>query len=435
MATSDTPLGRRAFLTTAASAGAYAAFGGFTNAFDRWPLIPGDSMPTWPPQGRPFEIVVLGDSIMWGQGLSDDPAKNQKFIFKVQRFVTEKLPGTEVHLHNFAHSGARILADDAEDSKPADHGEIPNDFPSITWQLYRAVAELRGGVQRRYVPQIHSIAGPESVGLVLLDGGINDLSTLTILNPSPMILTNPLDPESGAEWIRRETRRLSLARMQGLLPKVLTVFPNAKIVVTNYFRIASDQTEPVWLWELLRVWKIIDETMEFSHDWMMKKLAAQSAAFHDEYTRGLRRIVAEARPLEMVASAASSKPVQMGAARRNLDLTRAHPRRVALAEIPFGPENSYAAPDTHLFYLNEPDPAGSARKPACLAKYGVLNPLCTMAAGGHPNLKGAEVYANAIIAALKQLVPEWAAASKTDVPASALPIAPQVVPRRPVRRP
>lgn len=427
MTRSTKALGRRDFLATAASASACAALGSLSNVFDRWPLLPGESPPSWPPQGRPFEIVALGDSIMWGQGLSDDPARNQKFTFKVQRFVQEKLPGTEVHLHNFAHSGAQILADDDKDATPADHGEIPNYFPSITWQLDRAVAELRGGVQRRYVPQMHSIVEPESVGLVLLDGGINDLGTKKILTPDPTILTTPTDPTSGAEWIRRATRTQCVDRMKVLLARVLTTFPSARVVVTNYYAIASDRSDPVYLWELLRVWGIIGDAMEFSQSWMMKKLAAQSAAFHDEYTRGVRAVVAEARPTGRVASATRSTPLPMGAARRNLGLTSAQPRRVALAEVPFGPENSYAAPDTHLFYLNEPDPAASVRKPACLDKYGVLNPLCAMAAGGHPNLEGANVYATAILSALKQLVPEWQTPSKTDVRTRVQPVAPRTV--------
>jgi hypothetical protein len=422
----DAPLDRRAFLSTAAGGGAYAALGGLgvTNLFKRWPLESGSA--------RPFEIVVIGDSIMFGQGLSDDPAKNQKFTFKMQKFVQEKLPGTEVHLHNFAHSGAQILADVEEDAKPADHGEIPNNFPSITWQLGRAVTELSGGVQRRYVPNVHPMIGGESVDLVLVDGGINDFGTKKFLDPT--IALNPFDHTSGVEWVRKITREQCIARMQTLLPKVMTAFPNAKIVVTNYFQIVSDQSDPVYLFELLRFWDIIGEAMELTQSFVMKKLTAQSMAFHDELTRGLRTVVAEARPLQVVASAASTKVVQSGA-QGGLTLGTPTPRRVALAEVKFGPENAYAAPDTHLFYLNEPDPAASVRKPVCLAKYGVLNPNCAMAASGHPNLKGAQVYADAIIASLKQLFPEWGT-SKTDV-RTAQPIAlPGVRPiRPPARRP
>ena len=417
--TRNDALGRRAFLASAAGAGASMAFGNFSRLFDGLALGDGSITGAWP-QARTFEIVALGDSIMWGQGLSDDPAKNQKFTFKVQRFVQQMLPGTEVHLHNFAHSGAQILANENEDARPADYGEIPNYFPSINWQLGRAVAELTGREQRRrYVPPTHPATSPQSVGLVLLDGGINDLGTKKLLTPDPTILENPLDPASGAEWIRRATREQCVDRMRRLLSRVLTTFPNARVVITNYYPVASKKSDPVYLWELLRVWEVIGPALEFSQEWMMQKLAAQSHAFHDELTKGLRAVVADAPPLEVVAKGAS--PDRSGTdARIELSARTALPRRVALADVGFGAANAYAAPETNLFYLNEPDPAASARRAACMERYGVLNPMCTLAAGGHPNVKGAMIYAAAIIDALKGLFPEWSA-SRIDPRTRALP--------------
>ena len=366
---------RREFLKAASTGSAYVALGGATDLLSLAP-------------GRAFEIVALGDSIMWGQGLSDDPSKQQKFTHKVQRFIEEKMPDTEVHLHNFAHSGAQILAHEERDAEPPTHGEIPNNFPSITSQLGSAVRELGAGVPRRYVSRLHSPAPSESVGLVLLDGGINDLGTKKILTP---------DPTVGAAWVREHTRKQTVARMQKLLSIALTNFPNAKIVVTNYYQIVSEHSDPVYLWELLRVWDIIGPGLEVSQEWLLDKLARQSYAFHDESTKGFREAVANARPPQGVAS------------------RRAEPPRVALAEIPFGPRNAYAAPDSLLFYLNEPDPAMGLRRQVCMDRYGVLNPSCTLAAGGHPNIRGAEIYANAIIKALQQLFPDWSTRPKLDV--------------------
>lgn len=428
----DEPLDRRSFLTAIAGAGAFASANGFTGVLERWPLLPGAPAPTWPPQGRAFEIVVIGDSIMWGQGLSDNPAHNQKFTYKVQRFIEQQIPGTEVHVHNFAHSGAQILADADEDAKPATHGEIPNYFPSINWQLARAVSEL-GGTKRQYLPRMHALVAPESVGLVLMDGGINDLGTKKILTLDPTILSNPLDPASGTGWVRKATREQCVDRMRSLLPKVLTTFPNAKVVVTNYYQIVSPQSDPVLLWELLKVWDIIGDELAFAMDWAMKQLTAQSFAFHDEITKGLREVVPNARPLA-IASRAGGFRLQ-GESRTSRDVV-APVRRAAFAEIPFGPRNAYAAPDTNLFILNEPDPAASVRKARCLERYGVLNPNCALAAGGHPNVKGAEIYADTIIAALRQLVPEWSTATpKVDPTTTRLPVAPQPAKRPPVRRP
>jgi hypothetical protein len=298
-------------------------------------------------------------------------------------------------LHNFAHSGAQILANAGEDAKPATYGEIPNYFPSINWQLGRAVSEL-GGQQRQYVPKMHPIVAPESVALVLMDGGINDIGTKKILTP---------DPTLGADWVRKWTREQSVERMRSLLPRVLTTFPNAKVVVTNYYQIVSPQSEPKLLWELLKFWDIVGDELGFTLELLMNKLTAQSFAFHDEITKGLRVVVPSARPLDVAVKAGSLR--LQGGGRTSRDMT-APPRRAAFAEIPFGPKNAYGAPDTNLFILNEPDPAASVRKAECREHYnGVLNPNCALAAGGHPNIRGAGIYADAIIAALRELVPEW----------------------------
>jgi len=269
------------------------------------------------------------------------------------------------------------------------------------------VSEL-AGEPREYLPHKHAAVAPESVALVLMDGGINDLGTKKILTLDPTILSSPLDPTSGAGWVRKATREQCVERMRSLLPKVLTTFPNAKVVVTNYYQIVSQHSDPVLLWELLKVWDVIGDELAFTLDWTMKQLTAQSSAFHDELTKGLREVVPNARPLE-VASRTRSLKLQ-GGGRTSPDVI-APVRRTEFAEIPFGTRNAYAAPETNLFILNEPDPAANVRKAKCLERYGVLNPNCALAAGGHPNVKGAEIYADTIIAALKRLVPEWATAT------------------------
>jgi hypothetical protein len=335
--------------------------------------------------GRAFEMVVFGDSIMWGQGLDDE----QKFTYKVQKWLEQRLPGTTVHRHVFAHSGARIEPDEGQDAKPPTHGEVPNHFPSISAQISLARTWLKE----------HELLDPAAVALVLMDGGINDFGTKVILTP---------DPTRGRAWVREQTRHLCVDRMKWLLPHVLTAFPNAKVAVTNYFQIVSDQSDMVYLWELLRKWEIIGPTVNAISEPLRRKFAAQSLAFHEESTKGFREAVAEARPLEVTASpataAARDKTIRQ---LEQLQDRRLELSRVALAEIPFGPRNSYGAPDTFLFYLNEPDPAASDRKPACVALNKAWDVNCLLAAAGHPNVKGDQVYADAIIKTLARWVPEW----------------------------
>ena len=389
-------LDRREFVRRAAG----AAFAGF--------LLPHELLP-WPwltgTQGRPFEILVLGDSIMWGQGLKEE----QKFSSRVEQWIRGRLPGIEVHRHVFAHSGAQIKADPAEDAKPATHGEVPNRYPSITAQLASA--------QNAALP-VHAPLDPRTISLVLLDGGINDFGSKKILSP---------DPTVGRAWVREHTRKLCVDRMKGLLPQVATAFPNAKIVITNYFQIVSEKSDMAYVWELLRFWDIIGGTTNAMSELLRTKMSDQALAFHEESTSGLREAVLEANR-QLVATDKSSAPVRVAA---QVDLASRSAGRVAFAEIPFGPQHAYGAPQTFLFYLNEPDPAAAVRKPICQEQVPNASPEfpnCLLAAAGHPNVQGARAYADAIIGVLGRWLPEWQAT---------FGVAPPKVERNPVllRRP
>ena len=372
-------LDRRAFLRRAAAA---AALGGFLSPNDLADLLA--KHPIVNGQGRPFEMLVLGDSIMWGQGLKDE----QKFSYHVEQWVRGQLPGVEVHRHVLAHSGARIKADAVEDAKPPTHGEVPNHFPSITAQLATA--------QTAAYP-LHAPLDPRSVALVLLDGGINDFGTKVILNP---------DPTVGRAWVREHTRKKCVDRMKELLPAVAMAFPNAKVVITNYFQIVSEKSDMVYVWELLRFWDVVGGGINAMSDPLRQKMSDQSLAFHEESTQGFQEAVSETTR-QLVASSKSAPPRNVVV---NVELPARVPSRVALADVQFGPRNAYGAPETFLFHINEPDPAASVRKPVCMSQVPNGSPAlpnCLLAATGHPNIQGARRYANAIIAVLGRWVSEW----------------------------
>ncbi|MDQ4079194.1 MAG: SGNH/GDSL hydrolase family protein [Gemmatimonadota bacterium] len=326
-----------------------------------------------------FDMIVLGDSIMWGQGLKDE----QKFSYRVEQWVRDQLPGVHVRRHVLAHSGARIKADAAEDAKPPKHGEVPWRYPSITAQLERA----------------KTIVDPASVSLILLDGGINDFGSKVIVNP---------DPTVDADWVRRVTREKTVDRMKGLLPKVADAFPNAKVVLTNYFLIVSRKSELVILWELLRAWELIEPPKT---EWVRDKMAAHALAFHEESTAGFREAVREVTQ-KLLATNNTKTTLPRRNVAMNVERLALPPSRVALADVGFGPEHAYGAPQTRLFYVNEPDPAASVRKPMCVAQLPDGSPEfanCLIAASGHPNVAGARAYADAIIGVAQRWLPEWQA--------------------------
>lgn len=409
----DNPGGhdRREFLkqATMGALGGYLGLGGASAIFASPSHAGGVAF--MPSQGRPFEMLVLGDSIMWGQGLKD----HQKFSFHVEQWLRTRLPGVPVHRHVFAHSGARIRPNSVKDAEKPTHGEVPNHFPSICAQLDAAKNPMTFALLKNSYGEhrsgatsisIHPPLNPESVALVLLDGGINDFGSKTILN---------LDPTIGRAWVRRETRKHCVDRMNGLLPDVAAAFPNAKIVITNYFQIVSEQSDMKYVYELIRIWDIVGPAINWSSKKLREKFSDQSLAFHEESTAGFREAVREVTG-QLLATA---KPVPVGTVATSVESILQRPSRVALAEIPFGPENAYGAPQTLLFYVNEPDPAASVRKPKCQQQVPNVSPElpnCLLAAAGHPNIEGAKVYGTAISGVLERWLPEWQAAFAITTP-------------------
>jgi len=67
-----------------------------------------------------FWLVVLGDSITWGQGLLE----GEKFSTRVERWLSAELARL-VEKEVFAHSRAVIAPDEVEDAKPPKPGEVP----------------------------------------------------------------------------------------------------------------------------------------------------------------------------------------------------------------------------------------------------------------------------------------------------------------------
>src|SRR5690348_17791621 len=76
-----------------------------------------------------FNVVVLGDSVMWGQGLFD----NQK----IHTLVAAELAQHGIVVRHIfkAHSGAVIGEPDVRTNKPPIDGEVPVGEPTVFEQI------------------------------------------------------------------------------------------------------------------------------------------------------------------------------------------------------------------------------------------------------------------------------------------------------------
>ena len=324
---------------------------------------------------RQFNIIVLGDSAAWGQGLAD----SEKYSMLLRSALQARL-NRPVAIRNYAHSGAIIEANPTEDAKGYTVGrEVPVDYPSITGQIELAKADLASD----------RISNAE-VDLVLLDGGINDVNLKVILGVS-LLPASSFYPGV----IESETQKKCVDRMRGLLPMVATAFPTARIAVIGYWPIISVQSN-------------------------LADIAAFVCAIGAVTTGGpgaigcLTTLLTMGLPLRdslIVQSTAFYRTSATGLSNLVGEFNRKEPGRFAFVDPSFRDDNAYAAPSSFLFrmdLLNPPDAAKNGRAAQCqTAKRGV-DPICTDASMGHPNAAGAAQFAMRIgQVAEQQFVAGW----------------------------
>ncbi len=350
--------------------------------------------PVNPSGGDPLQMLVIGDSIMWGQGLRED----EKFSSRVKCWLQQKTE-REVRLHMEAHSGAVISG--AASAKPlftSINGEVNMTSPTINDQLDHAV---------QFYQQNQT-----SPALILMNGCINDVGVKNLLAAS-----TPL------EDLREQARLNCGEKMLRLLGRVREGFPNAQVIVTGYYPIVSPQTADNAFLRLL-VKKLNNQRAE-ARKMSDKEMRARLIAISDEWYK---------------ASTASL----LEAVRKTNSAANSDSPKVLFAEIQFGPEHVFAAPQTLLwtFLFASTNVSGFA-KLVVLLSFGTaaykandhvresriksceetfrkpkatketkkekedredLFLICRYASLGHPNHMGALIYTEAIKGQLLQLI-------------------------------
>lgn len=249
----------------------------------------------------PLQMLVLGDSILWGQGLKTE----QKSWWRVKCWLQEKT-GREVKEKIEAHSGALIAASSTTAPRfKSNDGEVNLPFPTIHEQLDHAL-EFYG-------------PGRSNVDLVLVDGCINDVDVSNLLNAT-----------ASPEWMRERIITRCGAGMHDLLRRVTDSFPGAEVIVTGYYRIISSKTDDNAFLRLL-VKKINSEKPEarrMKDKEMRARLITLSELWYKVSTSSLSEAVAKV----------------------NAELEeKKFPPRVTFVEIEFWPEHSFSATETLLW--------------------------------------------------------------------------------------
>lgn len=340
---------------------------------------------------RVVNMLVLGDSISWGQGLKDE----HKAWFLVKKWL-ELNSGRPVRVQVEAHSGAVISAmtepgDDPRTNYTLD-GELSRAEPTINEQIDNAV---------------RSLADPTQVDLVLVNGCINDVDARRLLNAANT-------PDS----IRELAQAKCGPPVEALLNRITLAFPSAHVVIFGYYPIITEFT---------------------ANDLFMRALAKRfytpAAGDPKLNDKGLR-----ARLIAINREWYHTSDQMLAAAARKIDSelkARGSRQRVMFADAAFQPDHSFAANRSRLWgfdastlrkilvlltlgkvSLRTNDERQNQRSDLCkvlLKKPEVETPeekasredrllRCRLAAVGHPNRKGAAMYADAIGKLLKPLL-------------------------------
>lgn len=262
---------------------------------------PNEVQPASPASAAPLHLLVIGDSIMWGQGLREE----EKFSSRVKCWLVEKT-NREVRIHREAHSGAVISA--ASLPKPAftsRSGEVNLTTPTINEQLDNAIQFYR---EDRSSPD-----------LILMNGCINDIGVKSLLTAA-----TPL------EDLRARVHKSCSEDMYGLLQRVRKSFPASYVLVPSYYPIVSPLTADNAFIRLL-VKSLNNQKIEgrrMSDKEIRERLITISSEWYKSSTANLSEAVAKTNAGDGPGPATA---------------------KVMFVEIQFGPEHVFAAPDTLLW--------------------------------------------------------------------------------------
>lgn len=342
---------------------------------------------------KPFEILVLGDSIASGHGLKEE----QKFYTLTKNWLKTEIFQNKrtVNLKVKAHSGTTLAlhADVAKaleaaeiDEAEALHPEINIDYPTAHKQIDIAAREYAD----------HK----KEADLVMVTCGINDITTSVIL-----------DPFGDDDQLRRDIAKYCRDSMIDLLRRAGTAFPNAKIALIGYFPLVSPKTSSgrflnalLEVRDLPRPLKLIANNLLTKQFFKVfhKKSARRSRLWVEESNRRFREAVAE-------FNSGFEKP------------------RAVFIESPITEENCFGTRNPLVFGMGKKgrtedltydERAVECRNVAPMLKnvrglkYSV--PFCQISGLAHPNVEGARAYAEAIKTALRPHFGARTVKSNTD---------------------
>ena len=289
-------------------------------------------------------LYVFGTSVLWGQGHD----RATKLHTRLATWLRGRHRRT-VAVRHFAHSGA-VLVGGSRATRL--HGEVPTPFPSVLRQIRLAPPPTEKRVR------------------VLVDGGINDVGVLNIVNP-----------QFSRARLRQKIARTCHLDMGTVLAAIGRKYRGADVFVLGYYQILADRIRRrADLVALLDVWNLT-EPVSGARTNLVARAVENSKLFRHESDRQLQRAVREA----------------------NRTATGA----IRFVPSTYLPANGLFGRDPLLFGLGDRDPQLDDRVLPCwrAVRRGRTKFHCYLAAIGHPNKRGVTRYLRGVKQALNSLGP------------------------------
>jgi hypothetical protein len=287
-------------------------------------------------------LLVMGDSVVWGQGLKSE--------HKTAGILARHL---DAQMTMAAHAGAKIgIRDSYTVTMPS--AEVPCFFPTILQQL----ESFRGD--------------PAGVQWVLMNGGINDVEVQRVFNP--------MVPQFELEL---HTRNYCGRDMLTLLQQVTGKFTDAVVLVLGYYPALSHQSRPEGVESLYSLVHGVKFAPLFDPDLFRHEIVEHCLRFWKLSTGLLRGAVAQ---VNRTAGKTRAIFVDSG---------------MDEANAAFAPRSMLWEVELHSGG-RAPDEVVAERWAACeLAAAGELQKQqCLLSSAGHPNIGGAAKMAEQCIKAV-----------------------------------
>jgi hypothetical protein len=296
--------------------------------------------------------------------------EHEKFHTILENEIRSRAGEIGVYKKVLAHSGAIIGANDNR-TDPAIAGqfggEVPTNGPTLREQVKLA---------------LNGAANDDTIDLVLIVGGINDVGAADALSPLGPATAEPI--------------RVAGVRMKELLRIVCNDFPNAKVIVAGYALLISDQSNLAGILPIL-----------------MTALGLVVAGVPGAVGGVVLGVGAEATIKQRSRELRDGLHQRIRAAIVDLMVVDNNANgRIFFADPDYRDEHAVFAPNALLFNINpdltprDNDFIIHQRALVCDANPGRTGPHCPIASTGHPTPAGAARYGAAIIAQLRLAMPE-----------------------------